>query len=221
MIIEKEFCKGGCGKLVIYNHWCTTTFTDCPGYKKKLSILAQKRGNYDIHKKMRKFTIEERKERCKKKIFNFICVDCKTPFNLEITTWAIEHPSFVPYCNSCKIRRRSDSYKLAWKRRRSLVSYELWTSQYRKEFIWEEQGKKCNLCGYNLYDLKTGPYQLHHKDSDSNNKKRENEEIICANCHQMTDSWGGKGIDWTEERRKRHRETHLNWFVKNGTILKY
>ncbi len=63
----------------------------------------------------------------------------------------------------------------------------------RKEILWWEQGCKCNHCDYNLYDHINGPYELHHIDGDHYNRQRFNEELLCCNCHRMTDTWGFKG----------------------------
>jgi len=81
--------------------------------------------------------------------------------------------------------------------------YEGLSPEPRKKICWEQQGRKCNHCGYDKLDLKTGPYQLHHIDGNPRNHKRENEEILCCNCHYMTDNYGHKNRKHTNESRKK------------------
>ena len=83
----------------------------------------------------------------------------------------------------------------------------------RKNILWEEQGKKCNNCGYNLYDQITGPYEIHHIDGDINNRKRENEELLCCNCHFLTDNFRFKGRNHTKESKKL-----ISKIMKNSSV---
>lgn len=53
---------------------------------------------------------------------------------------------------------------------------------------------KCEQCGWHekapgaLYT----PCELHHKDGDSHNHKRENLSLICPNCHSLTATYRAK-----------------------------
>lgn len=80
--------------------------------------------------------------------------------------------------------------------------YENKNFRTRKEILWNEQGKRCNKCGFDLYNWKDGPYEIHHIDGNRNNKKRENEELVCCNCHFMTDNYRFKGRNHTKESKK-------------------
>ena len=80
------------------------------------------------------------------------------------------------------------------------LPYEQKNYPNRKEILWNDQKQKCNRCSYNLYNLHSGPYQIHHIDGNFNNLSRENEELLCCNCHFMTDNYGFKG-------RKHHSKT--------------
>ena len=87
----------------------------------------------------------------------------------------------------------------------------LWSwSRLRKEILWEEQGHKCNKCDYNLYDPFTGPYEIHHLDGVRLNKSRDNEELVCCNCHAMTDNYRFKGRKHTNKSRKKISKTLKN-----------
>jgi len=80
--------------------------------------------------------------------------------------------------------------------------YERKNLKSRKEILWNEQGSKCNKCGYSFYGWENGPYEIHHIDGNRNNMKRENEELICCNCHFMTNNYRFKGRRHTEESKQ-------------------
>lgn len=57
---------------------------------------------------------------------------------------------------------------------------------------------ECQQCGWNNTHPKTGKVllQIHHKDGNRENGYLENLEILCPNCHSMTDNYMnyGKGV---------------------------
>jgi hypothetical protein len=42
--------------------------------------------------------------------------------------------------------------------------------------------------------------ELEHKDGDNKNNERNNLEMICPNCHSLTETWRGRN-----KRERRHR----------------
>lgn len=60
--------------------------------------------------------------------------------------------------------------------------------------LLEEGYKKhqCENCGLTEWLNQPIPLELHHKDGDRNNNKIENYELLCPNCHALTDSYRGK-----------------------------
>ena len=60
-----------------------------------------------------------------------------------------------------------------------------------KNYLLEQQEYKCSRCGFEGYNPKTGNtiLQVHHKDGNSQNNTKDNIEIICPNCHAMTDTF--------------------------------
>jgi len=80
--------------------------------------------------------------------------------------------------------------------------YHKKNDRIRKAILWEEQHFKCNKCDYNKYDAETGPYEIHHLDGNRFNKSRKNEEIVCCNCHAMTDNYRFRGRTHTKKARK-------------------
>ena len=53
---------------------------------------------------------------------------------------------------------------------------------------------KCEKCGWHekLEGAEFTPCELHHKDGNSDNHFRDNLEMICPNCHSLTESYRAK-----------------------------
>jgi hypothetical protein len=49
---------------------------------------------------------------------------------------------------------------------------------------------KCNKCGTEEWLDRPMLIDLHHKNGNDNDCRRENLEIICPNCHRYTDTYG-------------------------------
>lgn len=73
-----------------------------------------------------------------------------------------------------------------------LVTGNFWSGI--KEFIFKEQGEKCNHCGISDWNDKPLSFELEHKDGNAQNNKRGNLEVICPNCHAQTSTYRGKNV---------------------------
>jgi predicted HNH restriction endonuclease len=60
----------------------------------------------------------------------------------------------------------------------------------RKHLIYQV-GECCERCGWNQRHAITGkcPLEIHHKDGNHENNKPNNLEVICPNCHSLTDTY--------------------------------
>lgn len=60
-----------------------------------------------------------------------------------------------------------------------------------KSYLLEIHHNKCQLCGFEGYNRKTGNsiLQLHHIDGNSGNNTPENIQLLCPNCHAMTENY--------------------------------
>lgn len=53
---------------------------------------------------------------------------------------------------------------------------------------------KCEMCGNNQWLDQQIPLQIHHINGINDNNRLENLQILCPNCHALTDNYCGKNI---------------------------
>jgi hypothetical protein len=51
---------------------------------------------------------------------------------------------------------------------------------------------RCERCGIAEWQGEPLNPQLHHRNGDGLDNRIENLEFLCANCHSLTDTWGGR-----------------------------
>lgn len=71
-----------------------------------------------------------------------------------------------------------------------------------KKYLLDKYNCKCQICGWGEINPFTGkiPLQVHHIDGDSCNNKEENLQLLCPNCHSLTDNFGSRNKNATEGR---------------------
>lgn len=52
----------------------------------------------------------------------------------------------------------------------------------------------CNKCKLSIWLDQLIPLQLHHIDGNNKNNNLDNLELLCSNCHSLTDNYAGKNI---------------------------
>ncbi len=98
------------------------------------------------------------------------------------------------FCNSnCQREYNSKVYIEKWKNGEvnGCDTNGNMSRQIRKYMI-EKVGGKCECCGYD----KTNPFtnlsilQIHHVDGNCMNNNEENLQVLCPNCHALTENFG-------------------------------
>ena len=66
------------------------------------------------------------------------------------------------------------------------------TSLYIRKYLLEKYNNKCEKCGWGEVNQFTNtiPLEIHHIDGDCTNNKEENLQLLCPNCHSLTENFG-------------------------------
>lgn len=61
-----------------------------------------------------------------------------------------------------------------------------------KRYLMEKFNNKCQLCGWGIENPKTDtiPLEIHHIDGDCTNNHLDNLQLLCPNCHSLTENFG-------------------------------
>ena len=113
------------------------------------------------------------------------------------------------YCsNKCQSEYQYKEYINSWKNGyEDGISGNFSTSNYIKKYLEERAKGKCEKCGWNQINLYTKkvPLEIHHKDGDYRNNNENNLELLCPNCHSLTENYRGSNIGKsTREGREKY-----------------
>jgi 5-methylcytosine-specific restriction endonuclease McrA len=59
------------------------------------------------------------------------------------------------------------------------------------------RGHKCEKCGLSEWLNETIALEIHHKDGNALNNTLDNLELLCPNCHALTENYRGRNINHT------------------------
>lgn len=62
------------------------------------------------------------------------------------------------------------------------------------------RGRKCEKCGLETWDNQPIPLEIHHIDGDHLNNVLDNLQILCCNCHALTNNFRGKNMSASHKR---------------------
>lgn len=75
-----------------------------------------------------------------------------------------------------------------------LVKNSGWSSHSIRCRLFKEglKAKRCERCGRTEWEGAEIPLELHHLNGIHNDNRLENLQILCPNCHALTDNYSGK-----------------------------
>jgi len=113
----------------------------------------------------------------------------------------------LKYCNNvCQKEYEYKSYIERWKQGLETgLRGEYQISDFIKRYLFETRGKKCELCGWDKVNplTKNVPVEIHHIDGDYKNNSEENLQILCPNCHSLTNTY--KNSNTNNGRKERNK----------------
>ena len=70
------------------------------------------------------------------------------------------------------------------------------TNKVRKKLLREGLKQHiCECCLNTTWNNVPIPLEVHHKDGNKNNNEIDNLELLCPNCHALTDNYKGKNTE--------------------------
>lgn len=109
-------------------------------------------------------------------------------------------------CESIR-NKAINSTKTYWKMKILEKPFELLCKQSQRKVLRMEQNDRCAKCNNQFYWMneRITP-ELHHKDGNNMNKNKENSELLCPNCHSITDNYMFKHRKHSLQSRKKISE---------------
>lgn len=105
-----------------------------------------------------------------------------------------EIPNENTYCsNTCQTEYHYNEYIRKWKEGiESGITGKSEVSTHIRKYLFIKYGHKCQKCGWGEINPITQniPLELHHIDGNCLNNQEENLELLCPNCHSLTDNYG-------------------------------
>ena len=79
-------------------------------------------------------------------------------------------------------------------------------SKYIRRYLFEKHNNKCEKCGWGVENPMTNkiPLQIHHIDGNCLNNNEENLELLCPNCHSLTENFGRLNSASKRKRKKKY-----------------
>ena len=71
-----------------------------------------------------------------------------------------------------------------------------------RNFLLEKANYQCELCGWNKINPITNkcPLEIHHKDGNYLNNQKDNLQVLCPNCHSLTENYKALNKNGRENR---------------------
>lgn len=77
-------------------------------------------------------------------------------------------------------------------------------SQHIRGYLFKKNNNKCQICGWGEVNPHTGnvPLEVHHIDGDYTNNSEENLQLLCPNCHSLTETYKNSNKNGRKSRNK-------------------
>lgn len=118
----------------------------------------------------------------------------------------------IVYCSvQCSRDAEYHEYIEKWKRREvdGTKGKNGQLSNRVRRYMFEKYDSKCTRCGWSETNPFTGtiPLEVEHIDGNWENSYEENLDLLCPNCHSLTETYRGAN---------RGRGRNITWIVKDS-----
>lgn len=126
------------------------------------------------------------------------CLNCGKEFVLYKSTNS-------KFCSSeCMGKFKHKEILSKWKNGEYAYTASFSTPKFIKKYMYEKANYKCEKCGFSGTNPYTGKtiLQIHHIDGNCLNNDESNLQVLCPNCHAMTENFGSRNKNATPGRSR-------------------
>jgi hypothetical protein len=81
----------------------------------------------------------------------------------------------------------------AWNKDQQLKDWSMYSRvSHLKKHLIKEKGNQCEECSLTKWREHDIVLEVHHKDGNRTNNNFDNLQLLCCNCHSITDNWRNK-----------------------------
>lgn len=117
-----------------------------------------------------------------------------------------ETQHYNKYCSlECRINYVYEQKLCRWKSGcDSGLKGTQWVSNIIRRYLFDKYNNKCQICGWGEINKFTNriPLQIHHIDGNCLNNSEENLQLLCPNCHSLTENFGSRNKNATRIDRR-------------------
>jgi len=108
-------------------------------------------------------------------------------------------------CSKCNSEYEHKEYIKRWQQGLETgLKGDYQISNHVRKYLFETRGCRCEICGWNSINVYTNtiPVEIHHKDGNYLNNTEENLQILCPNCHSLTETHKSHNKNGRKGRKK-------------------
>ena len=146
----------------------------------RIGIELQSRRKINPKEHFNKGVVKKPSKKC-------VCLNCGKEFPYNPT-------SKNKFCsNKCQRDFSYKSFIEEWKKGEASGTVNKYSLSKRvRRYLFEKYNGKCQVCGWGEVNKFTNkiPLQVHHIDGDCTNNTESNLQLLCPNCHSLTENFG-------------------------------
>lgn len=116
------------------------------------------------------------------------------------------------YCSKkCAGIGKHNQYIQEWKAgKQDGLKGEYGISIHIRKYLLDKYNCRCQLCGWGEQNpfTKTLPLEVHHIDGNYKNNKEDNLQLLCPNCHSLTNTFKSHNIFGRSGREKYYKRSN-------------
>lgn len=195
-----------CGKIIEspYNgqkfcsRSCAATFNNIK--RGNMPLETKKKISFTLASKSESFNESEyRKEIHNLKYDSVACLNCGKEIKRNFRSKKV-------YCSAkCQHEYQQKEYIIRWKKGEEDGLNGQYNLSHRiRKYLLEKHNYKCECCGWGERNIFTNsiPLEIHHKDGNYKNNKEENLQVLCPNCHSLTETFKSHNKNGRKKRNK-------------------